>query len=81
MRWIIVFGLICIVAIFGIMGLLWAFGWADALGLNGHGIAALALGTVFTVGLGVGLMALVFHSSRSGRDEDFTISVGDKPRE
>ena len=39
------------------------------LGLSVNGAIALTLGIVFTVGLGVGLMALVFYSNRSGRDE------------
>ncbi len=37
--------------------------------LSGHGIAALILGTLFSLGLGIGLMALVFYSSRHGYDE------------
>ncbi|MEM7225003.1 MAG: hypothetical protein AAF495_18640 [Pseudomonadota bacterium] len=37
--------------------------------LSGHGIAALILGTLFSLGLGVGLMGLVFYSSRHGFDE------------
>ena len=36
---------------------------------SGHGIAALILGTLFSLGLGIGLMALVFYSSRHGYDE------------
>lgn len=39
------------------------------LGLSVNGAIALTLGIVLTVGLGVGLMALVFYSNRSGRDE------------
>ena len=37
--------------------------------LSGHGIAALVLGVLFTVGLGSALMALSFHSSRTGQDQ------------
>jgi hypothetical protein len=37
--------------------------------ISGAGWLALALGVVVTLGLGVGLMALVFISSRRGYDE------------
>ena len=37
--------------------------------LSGHGIAALILGTLLSLGLGIGLMGLVFYSSRHGYDE------------
>jgi hypothetical protein len=40
-----------------------------SLGLSLNGAIALTLGIVLTVGLGVGLMALVFYSDRSGRDD------------
>ena len=35
-----------------------------------HGYLALALGAVVTTLVGVGLMALVFYSSRRGHDDD-----------
>lgn len=34
-----------------------------------HGWIALGLGVSLTLGLAVGLMALTFHSSRTGHDE------------
>jgi len=37
--------------------------------MSGHGWFALFLGVVLTFALGVGLMWLVFHSSRSGADD------------
>ena len=37
--------------------------------MTGHGWFALFLGVVLTFALGVVLMWLVFHSSRSGRDD------------
>lgn len=40
---------------------------ASAMSLNGW--IALGLGTVFSLGLGVGLMALMFYSSRKGFDD------------
>lgn len=49
--------------------LFWASLGFQTLGLSVNGSIALTLGIVFTVGLGVGLMALVFYSNRSGRDD------------
>ncbi len=37
--------------------------------ISGHGLAAIALGAVASLGLGGGLMFLVFYSSRRGHDE------------
>ncbi|HTP84070.1 MAG TPA: hypothetical protein VMQ11_14065 [Alphaproteobacteria bacterium] len=39
------------------------------LGLSLNGAIALTLGIVLSIGLAVGLMALIFYSNRSGRDE------------
>jgi cytochrome c biogenesis protein CcdA len=41
--------------------------WAS---FSGEGLVALTLGFLFTAGLAVGLMALVFLSGRSGRDDE-----------
>jgi hypothetical protein len=49
---------------------LWAFNGFHGIGLGLQAMIALTLGTILTAGLGVGLMALVFYSDRSGRDED-----------
>ena len=38
-------------------------------GLSGHGVAALIIGVVASMFLGIGLMVAVFASSRSGHDE------------
>ena len=49
-----------------------AYTWvimADAP-ISWHGIAAMLGGLGLAVGLGAGLMALMFHSSRSGHDDD-----------
>lgn len=40
-----------------------------AFSISWHGWLAMGLGVVLTTALGVGLMALVFHSSRSGHDD------------
>jgi hypothetical protein len=60
----------------GLLGLAIAVlyvGWqpgADDVGsgVSGAGYGAMALGIVATLALGIGLMVLVFYSSRSGRD-------------
>ena len=48
-----------------------AMGWSSASGTEvpAAGYVAMALGVVFSVLVGVGLMALVFYSSRAGYDE------------
>jgi Na+-driven multidrug efflux pump len=39
------------------------------VGLSGHGVAALIIGIVVSMFLGIGLMVAVFASSRSGHDD------------
>jgi hypothetical protein len=47
----------------------WQPGEDDVGGaMSGAGYAAMVLGIVATLALGIGLMALVFYSNRSGRD-------------
>jgi len=48
---------------------LWLLGGFAMLGLDAAGVLALLLGIALSAGVGIGLMALIFHSSRSGRDE------------
>jgi hypothetical protein len=36
--------------------------------MSAGGYVAMALGVVVTLGLGIGLMSLIFYSNRSGRD-------------
>jgi len=45
----------------------WAFGGFE--GLSPVGVFSLFVGVILSVVVGVGLMALVFYSSRSDRDE------------
>ena len=47
------------------------FLWLDLgeVDIGIHGMIAMGLGIVLTLGLGVGLMALVFYSSRHGYDD------------
>ena len=46
--------------------------WTSLKGveMSGHGWAAMILGIIFTLVLGVGLMALVFISNKRGYDDD-----------
>ena len=37
--------------------------------ISGHGIFALVLGVLLSLGLGIGLLFLVFYSSRHGHDD------------
>jgi hypothetical protein len=67
--WIRSFILICcaILAVTAVaLALLLSFG---ELGLGLHGSIALVLGAMLTMSIAMGLMGLVFHSSRTGRDE------------
>ena len=69
MKWILSYSLVCIGAILGILVFVWALNGFDTAGVSTHGIIAIVLGTTFTVLLAVGLMALIFYSDRSGRDD------------
>ena len=48
------------------------YAWVDLgeVDISWHGIAALVLGAVLSLALGVGLMFLVFYSSRHGHDDE-----------
>lgn len=49
--------------------LCWIVFGFGSLGLDPTATFAAVLGITFTVGLGIGLMALVFYSDRSGKDD------------
>ncbi len=49
---------------------LWAADGFDDHGLSVHGLIALVGGSALMAGLTIGLMALVFHSNRSGHDDE-----------
>ena len=46
-------------------------GWNmdSAVEMSGHGYAAMTIGIVMSLVVGIGLMALVFYSNRKGYDE------------
>ncbi|MDB5405695.1 MAG: hypothetical protein JWL84_607 [Rhodospirillales bacterium] len=68
-RWVWSFTLSCVGLLVFVYLALWAFNGFHGLGLDLTGIIALTAGTIVTAGLGVGLMALVFYSDRSGQDD------------
>ena len=47
----------------------------DASAMSVHGWIALILGTLLSLALGGGLMALVFHSARKGYDDRIEIDT------
>jgi len=51
--------------------------------LSIHGKIAMAIGILFTLGMGIGLMSLVFYSNKHGHDESVYHSAdqvdGDEP--
>jgi len=69
MKWILTYSLTCSGAIGAALVLAWMLGWFDTAGISTHGMIAIVLGTMFTVLVAVGLMALIFYSNRSGQDE------------
>jgi hypothetical protein len=56
-------------AVAAICASVWFSGRIGGSDMDRHGYVALAIGVVATLGLGIGLMGLVFYSSRHGYDE------------
>ncbi|WP_441237809.1 hypothetical protein [Bradyrhizobium sp. 930_D9_N1_4] len=66
-RWLVIAVLCAMLVGAGVLGYL---GWTSTdTNVPASGYVALALGVVFSLVVGVGLMALVFYSSRKGYDE------------
>lgn len=62
-------------------GVLGYFGWTSTdNSVPATGYVAMALGVIFSLIVGVGLMALVFYSNRSGYDEP-AVLVSQPPRD
>lgn len=70
MRWLITFGASSFVGVFGVLLILWAIDGFHGLGLDTAGTIAVVIGVLFTIALGVALMALIFYSERSNADMD-----------
>ncbi|HEY8335844.1 MAG TPA: hypothetical protein VIQ05_18805 [Tardiphaga sp.] len=58
--------------LFAIVWSMMAWTSAEGVTMSIHGWIALWLGTIFSLVIGCGLMALMFYSSRSGYDETAT---------
>jgi len=66
-RWLVIAALCAMLVAASVLGYL---GWTSTdTSVPASGYVALELGVVFSVVVGVGLMALVFYSSRKGYDE------------
>ena len=64
---IVAVGVAAVIAVAIVIGIVWAeLGDSE---MSGAGWGAMVLGIVVTLGLGVGLMSLVFISNRRGYDE------------
>jgi hypothetical protein len=70
MTWTVKFTLICLAVIAAGLAAAWTVDGEGTLGLSTHGVIAMALGTIATVGLAVGLMALTFVSGHRRKTED-----------
>lgn len=58
--------------LFAIVWSMMAWTSSEEVTMSIHGWVALSLGTIFSLIIGCGLMALMFYSSRSGYDETAT---------
>jgi hypothetical protein len=70
MKWAIWFALACSGGIAAALLIIWLAGGFARVGLDTNVTLALVLGIFFSSLLGIALMGLIFHSNRSGRDED-----------
>jgi hypothetical protein len=66
--WIILIVLLSLLALAGFVVYLgWTLG--DGIAVSTAGYVAMAAGVIFSLGVGWGLMALIYYSNRSGYDE------------
>ena len=65
-----VFFLACAAVLAAVVVALILFVWFVDHGLSGHGVAAVFIGAILSVGLSMVLMGLVFASHRSGHDAE-----------
>lgn|GEM_PF-1114519 len=71
-----------LLALLGATGAMVYLGWTiDDAGMPTSGYVAMAVGVIFSLVVGVGLMALVFYSSRRGYDEPAVLSDGNRDHE
>jgi hypothetical protein len=67
--WIIRFPVTALAGVAAIVALCWIVFGFGSLGLDATATFAAVVGITLTVGLGIGLMTLIFYSDRSGRDD------------
>ena len=72
MNWVAKYVAICVGTIVALLAVIWGGIGPDLAGLGTQGILALALGVVFTVAVGVGLMALTFVAGHRERESEPT---------
>ncbi len=79
-KWPVTYVATCAGAIVAVLFAAWAVNGFAGLGIGLEGTVALMLGVLFTVGLGIGLMALVFQSDRSDHDAAvYRETAGEQP--
>ncbi len=79
-KWLVTYVATCAGAIVAVLFAAWAVNGFAGLGIGLEGTVALMLGVLFTVGLGIGLMALVFQSDRSDHDAAvYRETAGEQP--
>ena len=69
MWWVARFTLACTSIMAVVWVGIWAFAGFTTFGLHGAAAIALVLAVVFSCGVGIFLMALMFYSERSGQDD------------
>lgn len=67
--WPVRFGVGCAAAVVAIVAVCWIVFGFGSLNLDATALFAALLGFILMIGLGVGLMTLVFYSNRSGQDD------------
>ncbi len=70
MKRILLFSGLCVAGIAAALVVAWLAGGFARIGLDGNIVLALMLGIFFSSLLGIGLMALIFYSDRSGQDAE-----------
>ena len=82
MKRALLFVSVCLAGIAAVLVVAWLSGGFERVGLDANIVVALLLGIGFSSLLGVGLMALIFYSDRSGQDaEAHRVSLDPDPDE
>ena len=66
----------CVAGIAAVLLVIWLAGGFQRTALDANITLALVLGILFSSLLGIGLMALIFYSNRSGQDDEAYRSAG-----